>query len=149
MQVREIMSEKPTCCAPTTPLVEIAQMMVAQDCGDIPVCDGSGKPIGVITDRDIVCRLVAKGKEPTKATAQDCMSKPVVTVRPDAPIEESATLMEQYQVRRLPVVEQNGKCCGVISQADLARKGPRSTTAEVISKVSEPNVFSSSVGGTG
>src|SRR5262245_22863431 len=106
MQVREIMSGKPTCCAATTPLVEIAQMMVTQDCGDIPVCDASGKPIGVVTDRDIVCRLVAKGKEPTKATAQDCMSKPVVTVRPEAPIDEAVQLMEQYQVRRLPVVDQ-------------------------------------------
>jgi CBS-domain-containing membrane protein len=90
---------------------------------------------------------VAKGKEPTKAKAQDCMSKPVVTVRPDAPLEEAAQLMQQYQVRRLPVVEKDGTCCGMLSQADLARKGPRSTTAEVISRVSEPNVFSSSVGG--
>ena len=147
MQVREIMSEKPTCCAPTTSVVEIAEMMVTQDCGDIPVCDAGGKPIGVVTDRDIVCRLVAKRKDPSKATAQECMSKPVVTVRPDAPIDEAATLMEQYQVRRLPVVEQDGTCCGVISQADLARKAPRSTAAEVVSKVSEPNVFSSSVGG--
>ena len=147
MQVREIMSEDPMCCTATTTLVDVARMMVEQDCGEIPVCDGANKPIGVVTDRDIACRLVAKGKDPTKATADDCMSSPVITVRPESTIDECAELMEQYQLRRLPVVAKDGVCCGMISQADLARKAPRSTSAEVVSKVSEPNVFSSSVGG--
>jgi CBS domain-containing protein len=147
MQVREIMSQKPACCTSTSSLVDVTRMMVEQDCGEIPVCDAAGKPIGVVTDRDIACRLVAKGKDPTKATAQDCLSTPVITVRPESSIQEAAELMEQYQVRRLPVVDKNGVCCGIVSQADLARKAPRSTSAEVLSKVSEPNVFSSSVGG--
>ena len=147
MQVREIMSDNPACCAPDTSLVEVARMMVEQDCGEIPVCDAARKPIGVVTDRDIACRLVAKGKDPTKATAEDCMSTPVVTVRPESTVDECAQLMEQYQLRRLPVVAKDGECCGMIAQADLARKAPRSTSAEVVSKVSEPNVFSSSVGG--
>ena len=82
MQVRDIMTDKPVCATPSTSLVEVACMMVEQDCGEIPVCDSSKKPIGVVTDRDIACRLVAKGKDPTKATAEDCMSTPVVTVRP-------------------------------------------------------------------
>ena len=56
MQVRDIMSENAVCCSVGTPLVEVAEMMVAQDCGEIPVCDDQRKPIGVVTDRDIVCR---------------------------------------------------------------------------------------------
>ena len=75
------------------------------------------------------------------------MSTPVVTARPEAPVEEAAQLMEQYQIRRLPVVDGKGILCGILAQADLARKGPRSASAEVVSRVSEPNVFSSSVGG--
>jgi CBS domain-containing protein len=146
MQVRDIMSPNAKCCTPNASLVEVAQMMVEQDCGEIPVCDEQKKPVGVVTDRDIVCRLVAKGREPTELTAQDCMSSPVVTVTPDTAIEDCARLMEQYQLRRLPVVAKDGACCGMIAQADLATKGPRDTSIEVVSKVSEPNVFASSVG---
>jgi CBS domain-containing protein len=146
MQVRDIMSESASCCSVDTPLVEVAEMMVAQDCGEIPVCDEQRKPVGVITDRDIVCRLVAKGREPTELTAQDCMSSPVVTVTPETTIEDCVRLMEQYQLRRLPVVAEDGTCCAMIAQADLARKGPRDASMEVVSKVSEPNVFASTVG---
>ena len=148
MQVREIMSKDAKCCGPTARLVDVAQMMVAEDCGEIPVCDESGKPVGVLTDRDIVCRLVAKGKEPTSLTAQDCMSSPVVTVTPETNIDDAARLMEQYQLRRLPVVDADGRCCAMVAQADLATKGPHDTVVEVVSRVSEPNAFASGVGGS-
>ena len=147
MQVRDIMTENVAYCTPDTRLSNVAQMMVAEDCGEIPVCDESGKPVGVLTDRDIVCRLVAKGKEPTSLTAQDCMSSPVVTVTPDTNIDDAARLMEQYQLRRLPVIDANGRCCAMVAQADLATKGPHDTVVEVVSKVSEPNAFASGVGG--
>jgi CBS domain-containing protein len=148
MQVREIMTMDPKCCSPTTSLIEVAKLMVEEDCGEIPVCDEGGKPVGVLTDRDIVCRLIAKGKEPTTLSARDAMSSPVVTVTADTTLEDCARLMEQYQVRRLPVIDENGRCCAMVAQADLAIKGPRDTTMEVVSKVSEPNAFASSVGGT-
>ena len=147
MQVREIMSPNARYCSPSASLVDVAQMMVEQDCGEIPICDDGGRPIGVLTDRDIVCRLVAKGREPTALTAQDCMSTPVVTVTPDTTLEDCARLMEQYRVRRLPVVAEDGTCCAMIAQADLAIKGPRDTSMEVITKVSEPNVPVSGAGG--
>ena len=147
MQVREIMSTEAKCCSPTASLIEVARLMVEEDCGEIPVCDESGKPVGVLTDRDIVCRLVAKGKEPTTLSARDAMSSPVVTVTPDTSLEDCARLMEQYKVRRLPVVDEQGRCVGMVAQADLATKAPRDTTMEVVSKVSEPNAFASSVSG--
>src|SRR5688572_31470915 len=149
MQVREIMSKDAKCCGPNARLVDVAQMMVAEDCGEIPVCDEDGKPVGVLTDRDIVCRLVSKGKEPTGLTARDCMSSPVVTVTPETDIDDVARLMEQYQLRRLPVVDGDGLCCAMVAQADLATKGPHDTIVEVVSKVSEPNEFASGVGGSG
>jgi CBS domain-containing protein len=147
MLVKDIMTEEPACCGSSTDLRAVAERMVAEDCGEIPVCDETRKPIGVVTDRDIVCRLVAKGKNPLEFRAEDCMSSPAITVRPDTPVEESARLMEQYQVRRLPVVDASGTICGIVSQADLARKGPRDTSIEVVERVSEPNTFASAVGG--
>ena len=147
MRVKDIMSSDPICCAADTSLREVAEKMVEFDCGEIPVCDERGKPIGVVTDRDIVCRLVAKGHDPLTAKAEDCMSEPVVTASPDMAIDDCARLMEQYQVRRLPVVDDQGVCCGIVAQADFARRGTRDTAAEVVERVSEPNTFASSVGG--
>jgi CBS domain-containing protein len=147
MNVQEIMSPKPVCCAPNTPIRQVAEMMVSEDVGEIPVCDDEGKPVGVVTDRDIACRLVAKGKNPLDARAEECMSTPVITAKPEMPVEEAARMMQEYQVRRLPVVDRKGVLCGIVSQADLARKGPREATIEVVGKVSEPNTFASNVGG--
>ena len=147
MKAKEIMTAKPACCAPTTGLGDIAKMLVAEDCGEIPVCDGNGKLVGVVTDRDIACRVVAKGKNPLELRAQDCMSHPVITATPESSVEECARLMEQYQVRRLPVVDDKGMCCGIVAQADLATKGPRDAAAEVVERVSASNTFASSVGG--
>ena len=138
MLVRDIMTEDPTCCGLDTGLSEIAQMMVENDCGEIPICDAGGRPIGVVTDRDIVCRAVAKGINPLEQTAADCMSRPVVTASPEMSIEEATRLMEDHQVRRIPITDSSGICCGILSQADLATKGPRRFTAEVVERVSEP-----------
>ena len=145
-RVRDIMTTDPAHCAPETPLRTVAEKMVQCDCGEIPVCDQSRKPIGVVTDRDIVCRLVAKGRNPLDAVARDAMSQPVVCCTPDTSISECARLMEQHQVRRLPVVDANGALCGMVAQGDLARRSSSRTAAKVVERVSEPNVFASSVG---
>ena len=147
MRVEDIMSRDPVCCGPDTTLREVAEKMVEYDCGEIPICDEAGKPIGVIPDRDIVCRVVAKGHDPLEERAEDYMSRPVVTTHPGMPLDECVRLMEQYQVRRLPVVDEGGVCCGMLAQADVARHATRDTIAEVVEHVSEPNTFASSVGG--
>src|SRR5262245_49025477 len=100
MQVRDIMSSEPVCCLPDAGIVEVARLMVEHDCGEIPVCDRDGRPLGVITDRDIVCRIVARGHNPVDVVLEDCMSTPVVTVTPDTDLDDCARLMEQYQIRR-------------------------------------------------
>ncbi len=141
MNVREIMSQDVACCTPDTPLQEVAQMMVDRDCGSIPVVDDldSRKLLGLVTDRDITIRLVAQGMNPVDRTARDCMSKPVISVNLDATIEEAIKTLEEYQLRRLPVIDtSNGACCGLIAQADLARYATSSETAEVIKRVSQP-----------
>jgi CBS domain-containing protein len=139
MNVSEIMTESPACCTPDTGLKEVAQMMVEHDCGCIPVVDGEDTkmPVGMITDRDITCRVVATGKNPLDLTAEDAMTSTVISVTPDTSIEECCTLMEESQVRRIAVVDENGACCGIIAQADIANNASERKTAEVVQEVSK------------
>src|SRR5580693_1195268 len=117
---RDFMTADPACCSPNTGLDQVAKMMVQYDCGEIPVLDVMDRPIGVVTDRDIVCRVVAEGKNPMAYPAETCMSESVVTVRADAPIADVVSIMAHHQVRRVPVVDDKGCLIGIISQADVA-----------------------------
>jgi CBS domain-containing protein len=144
MRVSDIMSKDVAFCYPETGLQEVARMMVDRDCGEIPVVSKSRAPVGVITDRDITCRTVAKGKDALKMSAADCMTSPSVTVTPEATLEDCCQVMEDHKVRRVPVVDESGACCGMVSQADIARHAPKAETAEVVKKVSEPTRGASS-----
>lgn len=135
--VKIIMTENPTCCAPDTSLQEVAKMMVEKDCGCIPVVDENSKPIGMITDRDITVRTIAKGKNPLDLTAGKVMTADVYTVKPETSIEECCRLMEEKQVRRIAVVDDEGICCGMVAQADVACFASRKQTAEVVQQVSK------------
>ena len=139
MNVGEIMTKNPACCTAETPLQEVAQMMVDHDCGCIPIVDSedSKTPVGMITDRDITCRIVAKGQNPLDLTAADAMTSTVVSVTPETSIEECCNLMEESQIRRVAVVDENGSCCGIIAQADIANNASDSKTAEVVQEVSK------------
>ena len=130
------MTPDPVCCTPNTTLDEVAKLMAHNDCGEIPVVDTADHPIGVITDRDIVCRVVAEGKNPMAYRVEDYMSQPVVTVREDAPLDEVVSTMEKHQIRRVPVVDTQGCCAGIIAQADLAWTGDEHEVAELVREVS-------------
>lgn len=110
--------------------------MAQNDCGEIPVLDGGQLPIGVITDRDIVCRVVAEGRNPAAHTAEEFMSQPVVTVKAETPVPEILTIMEKHQIRRIPVVDDMGCCAGIIAQADLAWTRGEHEVAELVREVS-------------
>ncbi len=140
MQVKEVMTNDPACCLADTPLPEVARMMIENDCGEIPVVENQSSkvPIGVVTDRDIVCRTVANGLNPVELTAADCMSKPIVTVTPDMSLEECCRIMEEKLIRRLPVVNERGSCCGMVSLADVALQTRERIAGEVVKEVSEP-----------
>ncbi len=133
---KDLMTADPQCCTADTPLNEVAKLMVECDCGQIPVVDDAKKLVGVITDRDIVCRVVAKGQNPSALTAQDAMTQPVMSVTEDATLEDVLAKMEEHQVRRLPVVDASGGCCGIISQADVALVADESETGEMVREVS-------------
>jgi CBS domain-containing protein len=133
---RDVMTADPACCSPDTTLDQVAKMMVLNDCGEIPVIDSANRPIGVITDRDIVCRVVADSKNPMAHTAEQYMSQPVVTVPADAPMDDVVTLMEKHQMRRAVVVDERGSCAGIIAQADLAWADDAHDVAQLVREVS-------------
>jgi len=139
MNVGSIMTKDPACCTAETGLQEVAQIMVDNDCGCVPVVDSeeSRMPIGMITDRDITVRVVAKGQNPLDLTAGDAMTSTVVSVTPDTSVEECCNLMEQSQIRRIAVVDEKGACCGIVAQADVATNAGQRQTAEVVQEVSK------------
>jgi len=138
MTTRDLMTPNPSCCTRDTPLQDVARMMVDCDCGEIPVVERENMktPIGVVTDRDIVCRVVAEGKNPSAYTAEGCMSQPVVTVPLDAPVADVLSTMEKHRIRRVPVVDEAGACAGIIAQADLAWAERLSDVGELVREVS-------------
>lgn len=136
---RDVMTPDPACCSPAATLDQVAQLMVQNNCGEIPIVDTSDRPVGVVTDRDIVCRVVAEGKNPMAHTAESCMTSSVVTVRADAPIAEVISAMEDHQIRRVLVVDDDGCCAGIIAQADVAAVEPPTRTGELLWEVSRDN----------
>lgn len=148
MKVKHVMTPDPACCTPDTTLRAVAEMFVDHDCGAVPVVESheSMKPLGIVTDRDIACRAIARGANALDLTARDCMTSPCVTVRNDQRLDACIEAMEENRVRRLIVVDEFDRCCGIVSQADIARHAPKRKTAEVVRELSEPLPSSSRVG---
>jgi CBS domain-containing protein len=120
MKVRELMTTDVATAQPDSTLEEVASMMKEEDTGAIPVLD-EDQLVGIITDRDIVVRCIAEGKDATETNVEDILSEDLVTIEPDADVEEAARLMSERQIRRLPVVE-DGMLIGVVSLGDIAVK---------------------------
>lgn len=144
MTVIEVMTRAPSCATPETPLAEVGRMMVDNNCGAIPVVDEGGHAIGVVTDRDIVCRSLAIGRNPLDMTAGDAMTPAVVTVKADASLEHCAEVLERHQIRRAVVVDDQQRVVGIVAQADLARRS-EILGGEVVAAVSRPSVGPSAV----
>lgn len=140
MDVRSVMTPDPACCTGRSSLQSVASMMLDNDCGEIPVVDDqeTRRPIGVITDRDIATRTVARGINPLEALAGDHMSTPCITVRPGDSLSQCCDTMEQHQIRRVLVVDDDGRLCGIVALADVAKNAAREATGEVVKEVSLP-----------
>jgi CBS domain-containing protein len=144
MTVLEIMTNAPACATPETPLQEAAHMMIDNNCGMLPVIDETGAPIGVITDRDIVCRTVALARNPLELFVRDAMTNDVVTVTPECTATEASEIMENMKIRRIVVVDDNCAVVGVVAQADLARRS-EILGGEIVAAVSQPSIRPSEV----
>lgn len=134
-KIREVMTTNPRTVEPTTPIVDAARMMRDEDVGPIPIVENN-QCAGILTDRDIVLRVVAEGRDPAATTVGDVASRGVITIDPEQTLDEAARLMAQHQVRRLPVCEEDGNLVGIIAQADLALTAPEKTTGEVVEEIS-------------
>ena len=137
MKAREIMSTSPACCTPENTIAEAAQLMKQNDCGCVPVVEDleSKKLVGTITDRDIACRCVAEGKG-TETPVREAMSSDPSCCGPEDDVSEVSRIMQERQVRRVPVIDEQGCCVGMIAQADIAQSAKMRTVAEVVEKVS-------------
>lgn len=140
MKIMDVMTKQPSCCTPDASLEAVARMMIDCDCGAIPVVtDLYGRmPIGIITDRDIVVRAVAAGLDPCGMSARDCMTVPAFTVTEDSSVDECIELLEERQIRRAIVVDQVGRCTGIVAQADIAQHTSKRRTGELLQHVSKP-----------
>jgi CBS domain-containing protein len=139
-QVKEIMHEDPVCCTPDTNVNELASLMAECDCGAIPVVEDETTGdhlMGIVTDRDIVCRILAEGKNPEESTVRDCMSSPATSVKPDDGIDTATELMRKFQIRRVPVVDGD-RCVGIVTQAQIAKKLSEAESGSVLKEVSQP-----------
>ncbi len=138
MKAQDIMAKNPTTVTPDTPVREAARLMKDEDVGVLPVVESSGSKrlVGLVTDRDIAIRVVAEGRDPQETKVVDVASKDLVTVDPQQNLDEALRLMAQHQVRRLPVVEEDGRLVGVVAQADVARVADEEQTGDVVQDIS-------------
>lgn len=136
MKVEDIMTSNPVTCMTDTSIRQAAKWMVECDCGALPVVDSEDTPVGVITDRDITCRIVAQGKDPYALTVGDAMTRHAATVFRDTTVEECLELMEESQVRRMVVLDDDGTICGVVALADVARSVQPEEAAELVRELS-------------
>ena len=134
MKVRDIMTTDVATATPDTTLEDIATMMREEDTGAIPVLDGD-ELVGIITDRDIVIRCIAEGKDPVETTVGDVLTEGLETIEPDADVQHAHSLMSRRQVRRLPVVD-DGEFIGIISIGDIAVKSD-TNVGDTLENVSE------------
>jgi CBS domain-containing protein len=118
-RVRDVMTPNPASVSEKDSIKRVAEIMRREDAGVVPVVDGR-KIIGIITDRDIVVRLVAEGKDPSTAKVNEAMSKQVRAVKEDTPINEVLQLMSREQIRRVPVTNNNNELVGIVSIGDIA-----------------------------
>ncbi len=138
---RDIMTKDPWCCVPGDTAAQVARLMDRHDIGVLPVVeDRVGKKLlGVVTDRDLALRVVARGLDSSIA-AKLVMSKPAITCSPDDGCETAADLMEEHRIRRVFVTDQSGRIVGVIAESDVAlRLRNPEKTAEVVACISQPD----------
>jgi CBS domain-containing protein len=139
MRVKDLMSTSVTCVRPNTSIVQVAKQMKQENVGAIPVCNDRGEVLGIVTDRDIVIRSVSENGE--KKTAKDVMTANLIYADPNMDIHHAALLFAKYQVRRMPVTENN-KLVGILSMADIARKPIYVDEAgDALSAISKPSTL--------
>jgi CBS-domain-containing membrane protein len=146
LRAHELMTRRVMSVHPATPVERAARLMEERDCGALPVVGDNGVLVGIVTDRDITLRVVARGRDARHALVADCMTEHVFACYADESVAECIRQMARHQVRRMPIVDDRGRLVGIFSQGDLARHAghhpvqeERQALAHVVSAVSEPS----------
>jgi CBS domain-containing protein len=142
--IRDVMTSNPRTIDADKSVAYAAKMMQQEDVGLAPIVEGD-KLVGVLTDRDIATRVAAQGRDPDQVKVRDVASKQLVTIDPQQDLSEALRIMAKHQVRRLPVVQEDGRLVGVVAQADIARETDDSVTGRLVEKISESGGQMSSI----
>jgi CBS domain-containing protein len=137
---KEVMTQNPVCCEPGDPISRVAEIMRQEDVGSVPVVDSqsSKRLAGIVTDRDLVVKVLAGGKNVQQATVRDAMTANPSSCREDDDVNQAMQLMADRQVRRVPIVDASGRLTGIIAQADVATRVSRdSQTGQLVEAISE------------
>lgn len=138
MKVREVMHLGVHWVEPSTSILEIAKVMRDQDIGAVPVGEND-RLVGMVTDRDIVCRGIAKGFDCATMTARDVMTTGIIYCRENEELDDAVRIMEQHEVRRLPVINDEKRMVGILSLGDISHAAPRQLSGEVLQSVAAPH----------
>jgi CBS domain-containing protein len=147
MKVREAMTPNPVCCVPTDSAQKVARTLCEGNVGSVPVVDDqqSRKLLGMITDRDLCCSVLAAGLDPKKTTIEKFISLNPATCRDGENLDSCERLMQERQIRRIPIVDGEGRVVGIVSQADVALKEKPEKVAKTVAEVSKPGSATPSV----
>jgi CBS domain-containing protein len=139
MTCAEVMTPSPTACNPQHTVTDAAELMLREDCGLLPVVSEDGKKlIGVLTDRDIVLKVVAEERDPRSTAVTDIMTTEISTCLPQESVEMAMEQMASRQVRRIPIVDRDGSLVGIVAQADVAtRIANAHETGQIVQAISE------------
>ena len=139
MKIREVMSANPVCCLPTDSAQRVARIMCDHNIGSLPVVNQeSRKLVGVITDRDLCCSVVADGLDTKTTTIEKFMTLNPVTCREEEDLENCERLMQEHQFRRIPIVDAKDGVIGIVAQADLALKDKSERVSKTVAEISKP-----------
>ena len=139
MLVKEIMSKKVVFCTPSDTAQEAARAMKLSGVGALPVVSNilSARLVGIVTDRDLCCRVVAEAKLAETTRIADVMTSNPTTCTPENSLEDCEALMQKHQVRRIPVIDEQGRCVGIVAQADVALHAPAGIVAKTLAEISK------------
>ncbi|HET9590535.1 MAG TPA: CBS domain-containing protein [Anaerolineales bacterium] len=138
---KDIMTEDLVYASPQDAVTRVAQLMKTEDIGPVLIVDNeeSRTLVGIVTDRDLALKVVAEGRDPNTTKVDEVMTRKLVTCRAEDDVDVAMKAMAQYQLRRIPVVDDGMRLVGIIAQADVAtRAGEPEKTAEVVKEISEP-----------
>jgi CBS domain-containing protein len=140
MNIREVMSPNPVCCVPHDSAQKVAKILCEHNVGSIPVIENeqSRKLVGMITDRDLCCAVIAAGLDPKSTPIANFMARSPVSCRDGDDLDKCERAMQEHKIRRIPVVDGEGHCIGIVSQADLALKEKPEKVSKTLAEISKP-----------